>query len=182
MESRMKATESVSSMRRDLISNPAVRVLICVASVIAVIVVLFVLPVPHDRLLAAGLNLFLVVVLVVSIRWGTRYAIFASVLSALAYSFSMPPAGHFHYDGRVATLLTACLVTGVVAGQLSTRVRGAVLEARQAEAAARRSEQELRDAIETIPAMVWSATPDLSNAFMNRRWAEYTGASAASLG
>src|ERR1700757_192326 len=104
MESRRMPTESVSSMRRDLTQNPAARVVICVASVIAVIVVLFVLPVPPERLLAAGLNFFLVVVLVVSIRWGTRYAILVSALSALAYSFSMPPAGHFHYDGRVLTL------------------------------------------------------------------------------
>ena len=32
--------------------------------------------------------------------------------------------------------------------------------------------------IETIPAMAWTARPDGSNAFVNRRWAEYTGLSA----
>ena len=169
------STESVTGGRRDLTSNAAVRTLICVAAVIVVIVVLYVLPVPHDRLLAAGLNFFLVIVLVVSIRWGTRYAVLVSTLSALAYSFAMPPAGHFHYDGRVLTLFTACLVTGVVAGQLSTRVRSAALEARAAEAAARRSEQELRGVIETIPAIAWSARPDGANDFANRRWTEYTG-------
>jgi PAS domain S-box-containing protein len=31
--------------------------------------------------------------------------------------------------------------------------------------------------IETIPAMAWTARPDGSNAFVNRRWAEYTGLS-----
>jgi PAS domain S-box-containing protein len=35
----------------------------------------------------------------------------------------------------------------------------------------------LRDMIETIPAMAWTARPDGTNAFVNRRWAEYTGLS-----
>ncbi len=178
MESRTTPTEPVLGMRRDLTSNAVFRVVICVASVIAVIVVLFVLPVPPERLLAAGLNFFLVLVLVVAIRWGTRYALLVSTLSAIAYSFAMPPAGRFHYDGRVLTLFTACLVTGTVAGQLSARVRRAVLEARGAEAAARRSEQELRDIIETIPAVAWSALPDGNNAFVNRQWTDYTGLSS----
>jgi PAS domain S-box-containing protein len=39
----------------------------------------------------------------------------------------------------------------------------------------RQSEKELRDVIETVPAMVWSALPDGSNTFVNRRWTEYTG-------
>jgi PAS domain S-box-containing protein len=38
----------------------------------------------------------------------------------------------------------------------------------------RRSESELRDVFDTIPAMVWSALPDGSNAYVNRRWVEYS--------
>src|SRR5271169_364840 len=41
-----------------------------------------------------------------------------------------------------------------------------------------RSERELRDAIDTIPAIVWSALPDGSNTYVNKRWVEYTGSSA----
>ena len=41
-----------------------------------------------------------------------------------------------------------------------------------------RESRQLRDMIETIPAMAWTARPDGSNAFVNRRWAEYTGLSA----
>ncbi|HWZ84047.1 MAG TPA: two-component regulator propeller domain-containing protein, partial [Terriglobales bacterium] len=37
--------------------------------------------------------------------------------------------------------------------------------------------KKLRDVIDTIPAMAWTALPDGSNAFVNRRWAEYTGLS-----
>jgi PAS domain S-box-containing protein len=35
--------------------------------------------------------------------------------------------------------------------------------------------RELRDMIETIPAMAWTARPDGSDPFVNRRWAEFTG-------
>jgi PAS domain S-box-containing protein len=38
----------------------------------------------------------------------------------------------------------------------------------------RRSETELHDVFDTIPAMVWSALPDGSNAYVNRRWVEYS--------
>jgi hypothetical protein len=36
----------------------------------------------------------------------------------------------------------------------------------------------LQDIIETIPGMAWTALPDGNKAFVNRRWAEYTGLSA----
>ncbi len=38
--------------------------------------------------------------------------------------------------------------------------------------------RKLRDVIETVPAMAWTARPDGANEFANRRWAEYTGLSA----
>jgi PAS domain S-box-containing protein len=41
-----------------------------------------------------------------------------------------------------------------------------------------RRSRELRDMIETIPAMAWTARPDGSNSIVNRRWAEFTGLSA----
>src|SRR5713226_7970663 len=42
----------------------------------------------------------------------------------------------------------------------------------------RRSERELRDVIDTIPAIVWSALPDGSNTYVNKRFVEYSGSSA----
>ena len=57
-----------------------------------------------------------------------------------------------------------------------------VTERKRAEEALRRSQEELRTAIETIPAMVWSALPDGSNVLMNKRWTDYTGLSATGLG
>jgi PAS domain S-box-containing protein len=41
-----------------------------------------------------------------------------------------------------------------------------------------RESRQLRDLVETIPAMAWTALPDGSNEFVNRRWAEFTGLSA----
>jgi PAS domain S-box-containing protein len=38
----------------------------------------------------------------------------------------------------------------------------------------RRSERELREVFDTIPAIVWSALPDGSNAYVNHRWVEYS--------
>ena len=42
----------------------------------------------------------------------------------------------------------------------------------------RRSERELRDVLDSIPAIVWSALPDGSNTYVNRRFVEYSGSSA----
>jgi PAS domain S-box-containing protein len=53
----------------------------------------------------------------------------------------------------------------------------AVEALRRSEEAARRSESELRHLIENIPAMVFIALPGASNAFVSRRWREYTGMS-----
>ena len=53
-----------------------------------------------------------------------------------------------------------------------------ITEQKRAGEAARRSEMELRDVIETIPVMAFILLPDGSNAFVNRPWREYTGLSA----
>ena len=61
---------------------------------------------------------------------------------------------------------------------VSTVILRDITSRKRAEEALRRSEKELRDVIETIPAVAWSALPDGSNAFVNSRWTEYTGLSA----
>src|SRR5208282_6921177 len=52
-----------------------------------------------------------------------------------------------------------------------------ITDQKRAEEAARRSEEELRDLIENVPAMVFIALPGPSNAFASRRWREYSGLS-----
>jgi PAS domain S-box-containing protein len=50
-------------------------------------------------------------------------------------------------------------------------------ERKRAEEAVRRSEKQLREVIETIPAMVFSTLPDGSTEFVNQRWLDFTGLS-----
>jgi PAS domain S-box-containing protein len=56
-----------------------------------------------------------------------------------------------------------------------------ITEQKRAEEAARRSEKELRDVIETIPALAFSIQPDGSTDFVNRRVLEYTGLPAEAI-
>jgi len=46
----------------------------------------------------------------------------------------------------------------------------------------RRSERELREVIDTIPAIAWSTLPDGSNSYVNSRWLEYSGLPAEQTG
>jgi PAS domain S-box-containing protein len=48
---------------------------------------------------------------------------------------------------------------------------------KRAQEAERRHESELRELIEAIPAMAWSASPDSSCTYVNKNWTEYTGLS-----
>jgi formate hydrogenlyase transcriptional activator len=66
------------------------------------------------------------------------------------------------YGGRQFLLM--------VARDISDRLR--------AEEAVRQSEKQLREVVETIPAMAWTSSPDGSIEFVNKRWQEYTGMSA----
>jgi PAS domain S-box-containing protein len=65
---------------------------------------------------------------------------------------------------------------GIFQGFLGTEMD--VTEQEQLTEELRRGEKELRDVIDTIPAIVWSALPDGSNAYVNRRFIEYSGLSA----
>src|SRR6185295_594838 len=50
-----------------------------------------------------------------------------------------------------------------------------VTQQRRAEAVIRAQEAELRDVVDTIPAIVWSALPDGANSYVNSRFLEYCG-------
>jgi PAS domain S-box-containing protein len=53
-----------------------------------------------------------------------------------------------------------------------------ITDRKRADEALRKSEKELRDVIDTIPAIVWSTLPDGSNTYVNQRFVEYSGSSA----
>jgi PAS domain S-box-containing protein len=156
----MSSAAQVSTSRRDQIGRPIVRIAVCIGAVFVAVAIVLIVNVP-DRPLAVALNLFLIVVLFAAIRWGTRYAVFVSLLSAFAFSWSLPPVGHFHSDdGRVWTLLAACLVTGLIAGQLSRRVRRAVLDANQRRAEAVAEQQRFADLVNSVEGIVWEANAE----------------------
>src|SRR3989442_2256314 len=52
---------------------------------------------------------------------------------------------------------------------------GEIAESKEGVEALRRSEQWLRDVIDTIPMMAWTALPNGSVDFVSRSWLEYTG-------
>jgi PAS domain S-box-containing protein len=52
-----------------------------------------------------------------------------------------------------------------------------ITQSKRAEESLRQSEKELREVIETIPAMAFTRLPDGSGTFVNRRWTEYSGLS-----
>jgi formate hydrogenlyase transcriptional activator len=56
-----------------------------------------------------------------------------------------------------------------------TERRAAEIKVAERTCELRRSERELRDVIDTIPAIAWSALPDGSNAYVNSRFVEYCG-------
>jgi len=70
---------------------------------------------------------------------------------------------------------TSCVLYGgrqfllMVARDISDRLR--------AEEAVRQSEKQLREVIESIPAIAWTSSSDGSVEFVNKRWHEYTGMS-----
>ena len=56
-----------------------------------------------------------------------------------------------------------------------TELEKAFEEIKQRTEAARRSERELRDVVNTVPAHVWSTSPDGQVDFVNDRWLQFTG-------
>src|SRR5271169_5439298 len=68
----------------------------------------------------------------------------------------------------------------LLANELELRKARDELEIKVAERTAelRRSERELRDVLDSIPAVVWSTLPDGTNTYVNKRFVEYSGSSA----
>jgi len=75
-------------------------------------------------------------------------------------------------------------VLEVLASQAAIALENSRLyhEIEQAEEAVRRSEKQLRDVIETMPAMAFTVRPDGSTEFVNRRFTEYAGLTAEEVG
>ena len=82
-----------------------------------------------------------------------------------------------HPDGETRNLHVVGHPTFTSSGDLREFV-GTVIDVTErlrAEERIRLSERELRDVVDTIPEIVWSALPDGSNDYVNSRWAQYSG-------
>src|SRR6516165_1087812 len=120
---------------------------------------------------ATGALVYMIVVVLVSmtgnIAAGIGLAIFAAF--SLNYFFTEP-----RFSLQIKTVedmvaMTAFALTAVTISVLVTRAR------KQGEAIAVRDR--LQVIIDTIPAMVWSISPDGSSDFLNKRFRDYTGLS-----
>jgi PAS domain S-box-containing protein len=120
---------------------------------------------------ATGALVYMIVVVLVSmtgnIAAGIGLAIFAAF--SLNYFFTEP-----RFSLQIKTVedmvaMTAFALTAVTISVLVTRAR------KQGEAIALRDR--LQVIIDTIPAMVWSISPDGSSDFLNKRFRDYTGLS-----
>lgn len=161
MGARANSESATATTRARQGGGPILRLLACTLAVLAITGVPFAIHAGNERPLSAVLDLFLIVILAASIRWGAGYAIYLSLLSTLAFSLTLPPAGHFHFnDSRVWTLMAACLVTGLVASQLSGLARRETLAATQREAEALAAQQRFSDLVNSVEGIVWEADAD----------------------
>jgi PAS domain S-box-containing protein len=131
--------------------------------------------------------LFLAAIVISAWYGGTGPGVLAVFASAVAifyfFQLTRPGLAPHPYDlvRLVQFVFTGAVVTAAIAvhrrAQQSLRQARDQLEIKVAErtAAARRSEKELRDVFETVPAMVWSASPSGTVDFMNQAWHEFTG-------
>jgi PAS domain S-box-containing protein len=115
---------------------------------------------------------FLVAVVLSAGISGARAAALTLVLSLIAYTFLYLPAVDASPDAQhIVRLVSLVVVAGYVVWLAATnRARTRSL---------REAGDELRLAIDTIPAMTWTVLPDGRMEFLNRRWLEYSGLTLA---
>jgi len=121
--------------------------------------------------IATTVPLYMIVVVLLSLRGRVVPAVVLSIFAALclAYFFT-PPLFSFQIDSPED------MVTVVVFATASLLIAGIVKRARKlGEAAALQAR--LQVIIDTIPAAVWSNSPDGSTDFLNKRFREYVGLS-----
>ena len=120
--------------------------------------------------LAIGAFLYLIVIVLVSVRAGQLGSLLVSILAliSLRLVFVMPLRVQPDLD---LTILAAFGVTALVVTSQSARVRRSLQQVEMIR-------NELRLAIDSIPVLAWSNQPDGAVDFINRGWLEYTGLTA----
>jgi PAS domain S-box-containing protein len=129
--------------------------------------------VSHQLLVVLPLTALLTMLLAILLGWRVTRTI-TEPLAELHAGAQALAQGDFEQEVKVAgddELATVARAFNYAA----QRLRESYGELRNREEALRRSEKELRDVIETIPALVWSTSPDGAVDFISRRWQDLTG-------
>ncbi len=139
-----------------------------------------------------GLNLttaafaYLIVIVLLSLMGGftSSAALSIAAVGCLAYFFAAPVLNFGIQYSLDAVVVISFLTTSLVVTALVSRARrlaDAALDSQRSLEGTFREVQALREqlrlVIDTIPAVVWSASPDGSANFLNQRFLEYTGLS-----
>jgi PAS domain S-box-containing protein len=107
----------------------------------------------------------------------------AIALSSVAFHYYLaPPINSFTWkhdifsvDASELPRLLLFLTTSFFVTLITSAQRSAKETALQAEAKAAQAEMEIRHVTDSIPALVWSASPDGAVEYINQRWLTYTG-------
>jgi len=151
-----------------IVLHYAVAILAVAAAVVAGLLL------DHFLQAAPVVSLFLCMILLAAWLGGAGPGLLATALSVLALDYYFIPPLH---SFTVAPQELPRIVLFAIAALFSVWV--CAVPRRTAESLRRaRDERELRDLIETMPAVAVAALPDGSPTFVNRRWTEYTGLSA----
>ena len=96
-----------------------------------------------------------------------------------ALGMSGPPGTVYSGDDIAFLRVIGRVVAFAIDGNFNLRqAEAARAELQHQNEKLQRSERELRDVIETIPSMAWSAAADGAAEFFNRRWLDYAGLTA----
>jgi PAS domain S-box-containing protein len=96
-----------------------------------------------------------------------------------ALGMSGPPGAHYSVDDISFLRLIGRVVAFAIDDNFNVRyAEAAERKLQRQNERLQRSERELRDVIESIPSMAWSAAADGAAQFFNRRWLEYAGLTA----
>lgn len=124
--------------------------------------------------LATTALIYLAVIVLLSLigSYVASVVLILMAVAGLAYFFA-PPIFSLAIDlPQDISLVIVFLLTSLMVTWLVRRSRKLTEAALQAEVVAKQAERELRLAIKTIPALLWTALPDGSLDFINQRWEE----------
>jgi PAS domain S-box-containing protein len=143
----------------------------CFCGIIALTVVTFVcLRLKADLATTAFIYLAVLVLLSLFGSYLASAFLILMAVAGLAYFFNPPGLRSATDLPQDIALVAVFLLTPLTVTGLVRRARKLTEAARQAEGLAKHAERELGLAINTIPALVWTALPDGSLDFINRRW------------